>query len=474
METIIKNSQDNLTLKEKEDELWDIVDAAIHKLTYYDQLTGLPNRLLIENLVSCELKNTKKKEEKIALIYMNLDDFKHVNDTVGYSGGNQLLKIVGDLIKDTMVGLESAARVGENEFVFLLPNIRFVKTIIDFVNKVNQMFSEPLIVRGKEFFVTASMGITLYPEDGNDFESLLKCADIAMYRAKELGKSNYEFFTKELNAEFVEKLELKNSLRHAIKSREFRVFYQPQISLETGEIEGMEALVRWDHSEKGMISPIKFIPLAEETGLIVPLGNIILYEACKQNKLWQEAGYNPLKIAVNFSAKQFEQENLVEIIEGILKESGMEAKWLELEITESTVMKNFDVSIEKLNKLKNKGIRVSLDDFGTGYSSLNYLKRLPIDTLKIDKTFLDNVATDPKDEIIAKAIIELAHKMKLVVVAEGVEYIEQLNFLKKQKCDIVQGFFFSKPVPAEKFEQFLGKNKKFPIDIQYLIGDYVI
>jgi len=407
-------------------------------------------------------------------MYMNLNNFKHVNDTVGYTGGNQLLKIVGDLIKGTMVGLGSAARLCGNEFVFLIPNIHSIKTIMDFVNRVNQMFSNPLIVREKELFVTASIGITLYPEDGNDFESLLKCANIAMYRAKELGKSNYQFFTKELNAEVLEKLELKNSLRHAIKSREFRIFYQPQISMETGEIVGMEALVRWEHPEKGMISPIKFIPLAEETGLIVPLGNIILYEACIQNKLWQDAGYNPLKIAVNLSAKQFEQENLVEIIEGILEESGMEPKWLELEITESTVMKNFGFSIEKLNKLKNKGIYISLDDFGTGYSSLNYLKRLPIDTLKIDKSFLDNVAIDSKDEIIAKAIIELAHKMKLAVVAEGVEYIEQLNFLKKQRCDKVQGFLFSKPVPSEKFEQFLGKNEKFPIDIQYLNGDYVI
>jgi len=457
----IKNNTYNLGLKETEDELWDIVDAAIHKLMYYDQLTGLPNRLLIENLVSSELENAEKKRKRIALMYMNLNNFKHVNDTVGYIGGNQLLKIVGDLIKGTMAGLGSAARLCGNEFVFLIPNIRSSKTIIDFVNRVNQMFIKPLIVREKELFVTASIGITLYPEDGNDFESLLKCANIAMYRAKELGKSNYEFFTKELNAEVLEKLELKNRLRHAIKSREFRIFYQPQISMETGEIVGMEALVRWAHPEKGMISPIKFIPLAEETGLIVPLGNIILYEACIQNKSWQDAGYNPLKIAVNLSAKQFEQENLVEIIEGILEKSGMEPKWLELEITESTVMKNFDFSIEKLNKLKNKGIHISLDDFGTGYSSLNYLKRLPIDTLKIDKSFLDNVAIDSKDEIIAKAIIELAHKMKLAVVAEGVEYIEQLNFLKNKNVIKYRGFYSVNRCHQKNSSSFLVKMRNF-------------
>jgi diguanylate cyclase (GGDEF)-like protein len=392
---------------------------------------------------------------------MDLDNFKTVNDTLGHMAGNELLKIIGDLMRNDMKDFESVARIGGDEFVFLLSSVNSMEKISDFAKEIMKLVKKPLIISNKEFHLTASIGIALYPDDGKDFNTLMKNADIAMYNAKGQGKNRYEFFTKEMNSGLMEKLELEESLRLAIKNNEFKVLYQPQINIETGKIDGMEALVRWIHPQKSIISPIKFIPLAEATGLIIAIGNIVLHEACMQNKLWQQAGYTPLRVAVNLSAKQFEQENLVEIIKKVLEDTGLEPKWLEIEITESILMKNLDFSIGVLNNLRNMGIHVSLDDFGTGYSSLNYLKRLPINTLKIDKSFVDNITIDPKDEIIARAIIELAHKMGLKIVAEGVEFAQQFNFLKEHKCDKVQGFLFSKPVPSEEFEQLLRESKSF-------------
>jgi len=433
----------------------------IKKLAYYDGLTGLPNRVLIEDKTCAELLKAKQNKSKLAFIYMDLDNFKTINDTLGHVAGNELLKIIGNLIRNTINGFENVARLGGDEFVLLLPEVNSVEEVRDFGNTIINLFNKPLIISNKEFHLTASVGIAIYPDDGRDFNTLMKSADIAMYYAKEQGKNRCEFFTKEMNARVLERLDLENSLRVAIRNNEFKVFYQPQINIETGKIDGMEALVRWVHPEESIISPIRFIPLAEDNGLIIPIGNIVLLSACRQNKLWQEAGYTPLRVAVNLSAKQFEQENLVEIIKSVLEETGLEPQWLELEITESILMKNLDFSIGMLNKLRSMGIHVSLDDFGTGYSSLNYLKILPIDTLKIDKSFVDNITVDAKDEIIAKAIIELAHKMDLDIIAEGVEYSEQFNFLKKYKCDKVQGFLFSKPVPGEEFELLLRESKTF-------------
>jgi diguanylate cyclase (GGDEF)-like protein/PAS domain S-box-containing protein len=460
-----KLSEKNLRLSEERYRL--AVDGAndaesiIKKMAYYDGLTGLPNRALIEYKTCSELLRAKQNKSKLAFIYMDLDNFKTVNDTLGHMSGNELLIIIGDLMRSTTKDVENVARLGGDEFVILIPDFNSIEEVSDFGNKIINLINKPLTIRKKEFHLTASIGIAIYPDDGKDFNALMKNADIAMYYAKEQGKNRCEFFTREMNARILEKLELESSLRMAIKNNEFKVFYQPQINIETGKIDGMEALVRWDHPEKSIISPIRFIPLAEETGLIIPIGDIVLKAACMQNKLWQDAGHTPLRVAVNLSAKQFEQENLVEIIKRILDETGLKPQWLELEITESILMKNLEFSIVILNKLRSMGIHVSLDDFGTGYSSLNYLKRLPIDTLKIDKSFVDNITVDPKDEIIARAIIELAHRMDLDIVAEGVEYAQQLNFLKEHKCDKVQGFLFSKPVPWEEFEQLLIEKKTF-------------
>lgn len=436
-------------------------EDVIKKMAYYDALTGLPNRILIEDKTCLELLKAKENNNKLAFIYMDLDNFKTVNDTLGHVAGNELLKIIGDFLKSTAGDLENVARLGGDEFALLLPYAESIEEVREFINRSTILFNKPLIISNKEFHLTASIGIAIYPEDGKDFNALMKSADIAMYYAKEQGKNRCEFFTKEMNSRILEKLELENSLRIAIKNNEFKVFYQPQINIETGKVDGMEALVRWFHPEKSIIPPNRFIPIAEDTGLIIPIGNIVLNEACKQNKCWQDAGYTPLRVAVNLSAKQFEQENLVEIINKVLEDTGLEPQWLELEITESILMKDLEFSTGVLNRLRAMGIHVSLDDFGTGYSSLNYLKRLPIDTLKIDKSFVDNITIDEKDEIIAKAIIELAHKMGLNIIAEGVEYSKQFDFLKEHKCDKVQGFLFSKPIPFEDFEQLLRDNKTF-------------
>jgi diguanylate cyclase (GGDEF)-like protein/PAS domain S-box-containing protein len=420
-----------------------------------DELTNLSNRTSITNKTSLEMLKVKHVGKKLALLYMDLDNFKVINDTLGHSAGNTLLKEIGSRLQNVIFDSKNVARLGGDEFAVLFPYKDSIEEVKAFANKIINVVNQPVMIAEKELYITASIGIAIYTEHGSNFEELTKNADTAMYNAKELGRNRYCFFTKELNDRVIEKSELVSSIRHAIKNNEFRVFYQPQISLKTGAISGMEALVRWFHPKKGMISPYKFIPLAEDSDLIIPIGNIVLYEACRQNKQWQDLGYAPLRVAVNLSAKQFEQEDLVETIEKVLEETSLEPKWLELEITESIVMKDFDFSIKMLNRLRKMGIHVSLDDFGTGYSSLNYLKRLPIDTVKIDKTFVDNIRLDIKDEIIAKAVIELAHNMGLEVVAEGVEYVEQFNFLKEQECDKVQGFLFSKPVPPEKFEQSL-------------------
>lgn len=436
-------------------------EDVIKKMAYYDALTGLPNRALIEDKTCSELLKAKENNNKLALIYMDLDNFKTVNDTLGHLAGNEVLKIIGTFLKSTAGDLENVARLGGDEFALLLPYDDSIEEVRDFINRSMSLFNKPLIISNKEFHLTASIGIAIYPEDGANFNSLMKNADIAMYYAKEQGKNRCEFFTKEMNSRILDKLELENSLRIAIRNSEFKVFYQPQINIETGKVDGMEALVRWFHPEKSIIPPNKFIPLAEDTGLIIPIGDIVLHAACMQNKLWQDAGYAPLRVAVNLSAKQFEQENLVEIIKKVLEDTGLEPQWLELEITESILMKDLEFSTGVLNRLRTMGIHVSLDDFGTGYSSLNYLKRLPIDTLKIDKSFVDNITIDEKDEIIAKAIIELAHKMGLNIIAEGVEYSKQFDFLKEHKCDKVQGFLFSKPIPPEDFEQLLRESKTF-------------
>lgn len=433
-------------------------DEVIKKMAYYDQLTGLPNRILMEKIVENQIINSNNKNGSFALFFMDLDNFKSINDTLGHDIGDDLLKEISMLIKSKISILNDCSRFGGDEFIFLHRDTFYIEDVINSAKKILSLFKQPINIKGKEIIVSASIGIAMYPKDGSNFNELLKNADIAMYYAKENGKRRYKFYSNEMNVKISKKLKLERDLINGIKNNEFLVYYQPQIDLSTGKLNGMEALVRWLHPKKGIIPPLEFIPLAEETGLIIEIGRSVLYNACKQNAQWQKMGYPPLRVSVNLSAKQFEQENLVETIEKVLSDTGLDPKWLNIEITESIVMLDFDFSIKMLNKLRGMGIQVSLDDFGTGYSSLNYLKVFPIDALKIDKSFLSNVIEDSTEEIIARAIIELAQKLNLYVIAEGVENIDQLNYLKKHNCQMAQGFLFSKPVPKNDFEKLLKNN----------------
>lgn len=420
-----------------------------------DELTGLQNRSSLSNKASVDILNLKQNGKKLALLYIDLDNFKNINDTLGHSVGNKFLKAIAARLKFIMKDSTNLARIGEDEFAIIYTYNGDIEEVKAFTEKIMSVISHSILIAGKELYITASIGIAIYDEHGNNFDDFIENADTATYYAKELGKNRYCFFTKELSERTIERVEIETGLRNAIANNDFEIYYQPKIDLKTNKVNGMEALIRWIHPEKGMITPDKFISLAEASGLIIPIGNKVLYEACRQNKEWQGKGYPPLRVAVNLSAKQFEQEDLLETIKAILEETKLDPKYLEIEITESVVMKDYDFSIDVLKKIREMNIHVSLDDFGTGYSSLYYLKKLPIETLKIDKTFVDNININIKDEIIIKAVIEVAHNIGLKVVAEGVESVNQLNFLRQHKCDKVQGFLYSKPLSSKEFEKKL-------------------
>ncbi|MFL0247203.1 sensor domain-containing protein [Candidatus Clostridium stratigraminis] len=425
-----------------------------------DELTGLQSRNSLSNKASIEILNLKRNGKKLALLYIDLDNFKNINDTLGHSAGNKFLKAIAARLKFIMKDSKDLARIGEDEFAIIYTYNGDIEEVKAFTEKIMSVISHPILIAAKELYITASIGIAIYNEHGNNFDDFIENADTATYYAKELGKNRYCFFTKELSERTKERVEMEAGLRNAIENNAFEIYYQPKIDLKTNEVDSIEALIRWIHPEKGMIYPDKFINIAEASGLIIPIGNKVLYEACRQNKEWQSMGYPPLRVAVNLSAKQFEQEDLLETIKAVLEDTKLDPTYLEIEITESIIMKDLDFSIYVLNKIREMNIHVSLDDFGTGYSSLNYLKKLPIDALKIDKSFVGNINIDAKDEIITKAVIELAHNMGLEVVAEGVESVNQLSFLKHHECDKVQGFLYSKPLSSKDFEKKLRKLAK--------------
>lgn len=431
----------------------------IYQLAYYDSLTGLPNRAIFEEHLSRALKEANGAGEMAALIYLDLDNFKTVNDTLGHAFGDLLLKNVGNSLERRLGEQGIVTRLGGDEFAILLSRVLNRGEVVSVVENILNSFQNPWIVDDREFYITTSIGITIYPEDGQDSHALFKNADTAMYSAKECGKNNYRFYTADMNQRIVEKLEMSNSLRRALERNEFSIYYQPQIDLQSGKIVGLEALVRWTHPTMGAVPPGKFIPIAEETGLIMSIGEWVLRTACSQNKKWQDAGYPLLCVAVNLSARQFQQQDLVEMIQGIMQEYHLEPQWLELEITESLAMKDLEHTIKILHKLRDLGIKIALDDFGTGYSSLNYLKQLPIHTLKIDKSFVNDITEGSNEKAIAKSLIALAHSMNLIVTAEGIETNEQRIFLQNQSCDKAQGYLFSRPLPADEIEKLLaGEN----------------
>lgn len=430
-------------------------EEEIHHLAFYDKITGLPNRTLFEETLKKYIKNSKKKKEMFGLIYLDLDNFKTINDTLGHDFGDLLLKDVANLLKIHIDPQDIVVRLSGDEYAILIPKLISLEKLRKIADKIKRDFQNTFIIYNHEIYITVSIGIAIYPTDGEDGQTLLKNAESAMYCAKETGKNNYKFYVPEMNIKMMEKVKLQNDLRRALKNKEFVVYYQPKIDINTVKVVGFEALIRWIHPIEGLISPIKFIPEAEEMGLIVDIGEYVLRSACKQNKHWQDLGYPPKHIAVNLSARQFQQKTILDTIENILDETGLDSKWLELEITESISMNDLNFTISMLHNFNKIGVKVALDDFGTGYSSLNYLKKLPIQSLKIDKSFVDNITNNPKELAIAKAITTLAHTMNLSIIAEGVETEEQLLLLKDLKCDMAQGYYFSRPLPPEEVEKIL-------------------
>ncbi len=436
-------------------------EETINKLAYYDSLTGLPNRVLFESKAKAALDSAHRGNWKVAILYLDLDNFKVINDTFGHSFGDVLLKEVGEVLKDCLNENALISRIGGDEFIILLNKVESTQEVLETAECIIGKFSKPWSIDGREFYNTTSIGVAMYPSDGLNIQSLIKNADSAMYKSKDLGKNNYEIFSPIFNQQIAKRLEMETNLSRAIEREEFVVYYQPQIDLNSGKLKGLEALVRWNHPAMGLVSPLEFIPVAEETGAIIFIDQWVMQNACRQIKLWQDMNHAPLFVSVNVSARHFQHKNFKSSIMQILDETGLEARWLDLEIVESTAMKDLNVTITILNELKEMGIMVSLDDFGTGYSSLNYLQKLPISTLKIDKSFVNNIKANSKEKIISESIISLAHKLGLKTIAEGVEKWEQVSFLKEQSCDRAQGYLFSKPLPASEIEEILRSGKRF-------------
>ncbi len=430
-------------------------EETIKHMAYHDSLTDLPNRTLFQDRLTVALAQARRKRRMAAVMFLDLDRFKVVNDTVGHALGDDLLQGVAERLTGLVREGDTVARVGGDEFTLLLAEVERAEDVVEVAERVLDTLRQPWVLNGHEFRITASIGIAMFPNDGEDADSRLRNADTAMYRAKDQGRDNYELYTPKMNARIAERLALENSLRHGLERGEFLVYYQPQVDIASGRIVGMEALVRWQHPERGLVFPAEFIPMAEETGLIVPLGAWVMRTACAQNKAWQAAGIPPMRVAVNLSARQFQQRNLTEMVDEVLKETGLEARWLQLEITEGVAMQDVESNIAVLRELRQMGVQIAIDDFGTGHSSLSYLSRLPIDVVKIDQSFIQDLTTDPNGAAIARSIIVMAHNLKLRVIAEGVETEEQLEFLKKRRCDEMQGYLFSKPAPAEAFEEML-------------------
>lgn len=452
--------QNFMALWEEKEHAQELLGQMEHQ-AYHDPLTDLPNRMLFNDRLNMAMAHARRGKEMLAILFFDLDQFKTVNDTLGHAAGDRLLQEVAGRLAGCLRERDTSARMGGDEFTMLLPQLADAEGAAKVARKVLDVLQQPWIINGHEFHITASIGIAIYPNDGEDAETLMKHADIAMYRAKEQGRNNYQLYTPAMNARIMERQAMENSLRHALEREEFTVYYQPQVHTGTGRITGAEALVRWQHPEQGLVYPADFIPLAEETGLIVPIGEWVLRSACAQNKAWQDAGLPPVRVTVNISAYQFRQQNLVETVARALGETGMDPQWLELEITESAAMEDVDFTITVLRELSAMGIQLAIDDFGTGYSSLYYLKRFPIHTLKIDRYFVRDVLNDPEDAALVSTIIVLAQNLRLKVIAEGVETKEQLHFLKEHRCAEMQGYLFSKPVPAGEFETLLNQSSTF-------------
>ncbi len=439
----------------------------IHHLAFYDALTNLPNRRLFGDRLQQAVELARRNHHLMGLLFIDIDNFKRINDSFGHSIGDKLLRTVaGQLLaclrRSDSVGRDldeervSVARLGGDEFTVLLTHLEKAEAAARIAKRVIEAVSVPFLLGDEEVVVTPSIGISVFPYDGDSVEELVKNADTAMFHAKENGKNNYQFYTNSMSATAFERLSMENALRRGLGNDEFEVYYQPKVDLVSNRAIGLEALVRWHHPDMGLVSPTDFIPLAEETGLIVPLGEWVLRSVCTQMRKWHDNGVvEPMRVAVNLSACQFRQTMLSQQVKRVLTETGVAPDWLELELTESVIMDDIQTSSTVLRELKNMGVRISMDDFGTGYSSLSLLKRLPLDTLKIDQSFVRDITTDADDAAIVDAVISLAHSLRLRVIAEGVETDEQLEFLRNRGCDEVQGFLYSRPLPVAGIEAWL-------------------
>ncbi len=452
-------------------------EEKIRYLAYYDGLTGLPNRQSFKERLDQALQLARRHGRSMAILYLDLDNFKRINDTLGHTVGDLLLSAVAERLRHSVrnsdrvarSGVEdlsgNVARLGGDEFTVLLAEIEHIEDAATVARRILDLLSQPLNLAGHEVVSTPSIGIAVFPNDGQDVDNLLKNADTAMYHAKEAGKNTYQFYAESMNARAVERLSLEGKLRKALEHEELLLYYQPQVDAHSGRIVGVEALIRWCNPDLGMVSPVDFIPLAEDTGIIVAIGEWVLRTACAQNRAWQTAGFAPIHVSVNLSSLQFRQRDLTAMISRVLMDTGLDPKFLELELTESVIMHNASETIAALHELKEMGLALSVDDFGTGYSSLSYLKRFPLDTLKIDRSFVKDINADSDDAAITTAIIAMAHSLNLKVIAEGVETEQQLAFLRQKGCDQVQGYLFSKPIPVADCTQLLKEARQFQISL---------
>ncbi len=427
----------------------------LEHLAHRDMLTGLPNRAAFNDLLRQALALAQRNEYMLAVMFLDLDGFKSINDSLGHDAGDVLLQECALRLVQCVRDSDTVARVGGDEFLIILPDVNQAYGPRYVCERILASLGKPFSINGQECFIGASIGVSLFPGDGDSADALVKHADTAMYGAKSAGKNNFKFYTSAMSAAVLKRMEMERALRHAIDKNQLSLLYQPQVDLRNGSILGVEALVRWHHPALGTVPPSVFVPLAEESDLIIAIGEWVLNAACRQNMAWQRAGLPPLRMAVNFAARQFAHEGLIDSVSAALKNSGLEAKYLEVEITEGSAMRDINASIAKMQALKSLGVSISIDDFGTGFSSLSYLKRFPIDTLKIDRSFMLEIPKQSKDAAIVTTIAEMAHNLGMQVIAEGVENKEQLAFLRSRGCDVVQGYLFSRPVTAEKIARML-------------------
>jgi diguanylate cyclase (GGDEF)-like protein len=425
----------------------------ISSLTYYDSLTLLPNKMLFNASFDAELEKAARENSKLAIMTLDVDKFENINNTLGHAAGDKLLKSLAEKIVSIVDHGNIVSHIGEDRFAVLFKCFKNKDEVIQLANKVRDSIKQQWVIDGHRFYITACIGMAFYPDDGNTSSGLMKNAFSAMQKAKRRGRDNYQLYEPSQNAWQLEQLNMDSSMHRALDNGEFSLHYQPQIDAKTKEVIGCEALIRWNHPELGIISPLKFIPISEVNGLITLIGRWALYTACTQNKLWQDAGHKPIYVSVNLSAIQLIQEDFIDVVSGVLKETGLSPEYLELEITESVAVKNHEYIMDILEKLKKMNIRIALDDFGTGYSSLNYLKDFAISTIKIDRSFICDINENPKNAAIVSTILALGHNLKLKVTAEGAETKEQYETLRDQGCDIIQGYYFSKPLPLNEFEK---------------------